>query len=120
MGNPATGTIGYGAPIDSWAVPLSTGILAYITAFGFFSSPASLIKKEITPLVVLIIFGMIFCWRGVLLPFIIGCSSCSFMIILVVFNVGLHATHKEKPVVDYSFEHYRGLAQPPAILNIKY
>ena len=90
IGNVAEGTIGEDdCPIDSWLVPLGGGVLAYIAAFGFFSVPAKKALASVAPLVVIGLFAVLFAWLGALLPYVIGCSSCSFMVILCVFNAGV-------------------------------
>jgi hypothetical protein len=109
IGNVAEGTIGEDCPMDSWLVPLGGGLLAYVAAFGFFSVPAKQVLKEVAPLVVIGLFAALFAWCGALLPYVIGCSSCSFMVILCVFNSGVSVEGPGgKAVVDYAFSHYRG------------
>eukprot|EP01046_Picozoa_sp_COSAG06_P017624 COSAG06_NODE_1204_length_10277_cov_21.330517_9_plen_348_part_00 len=110
IGNVAEGTIGEDdCPIDSWLVPLGGGVLAYIAAFGFFSVPAKKALASVAPLVVIGLFAVLFAWLGALLPYVIGCSSCSFMVILCVFNAGVEVEGPGgRAVVDYDFSHYRG------------
>jgi len=108
IGNVAEGTIGHSPPVDSWLVPLSIGVLGYITAYGFMSPPPKAAVKEFVPLLTIIVLVPLFAWRNALLPFVIGCSSASFMLILVIFNTGVQVKFQGKAVVDYDFAHYRG------------
>jgi hypothetical protein len=79
------------------------------TAYGFFGTAAKDIATQILPMLVGAGFAALFAWRGALLPFIIGGSSTSFMLVLTVFNSGLQVDGPNgKKVVDYSFEAYRG------------
>lgn len=90
-GNVAEGTIGQpGCPVDSWLVPLLVGVAAYIAAYGFFGLPLkTVLLSELLPMYVLAGFAVLFASRGALLPYTIGCGSCSFMLILTVFNSGV-------------------------------
>ena len=97
-------------PLDSWAAPLGVGALAYLSAYGFFALPCKQVISDVAPLLILGGFAVLFAWQRALLPFVIGCSSTSFMIILTVFNSGVTIEHEKngRPVVDYSFTKYRG------------
>ena len=109
FGNAATGSIGSDdCPTDSWLVPVLGGMIAYMTAYGFFGTAAPDIIKALVPLILAGSFAALFAWRGALLPFVIGCSSTSFMLILVVFNSGVQVDGPNgKKIVDYDFDKYR-------------
>jgi hypothetical protein len=110
IGSVAEGTLGEDdCPVDSWLVPAAGGLLAYVAAFGFFSVGLAQTVKDTLPLVVVGGFAALFAWRGALLPYVVGCSSCSFMVILCVFNAGVNVEGPNgKAVVDYSYKKYRG------------
>ncbi len=114
VGNVATGSIGSSdCPLDSWLVPVLGAVIAYMNAYGFFGTGRAEVIKELVPLILVGSFAALFAWLGALLPFVIGCSSTSFMLILVVFNSGLQVTgpgsttDQPKYIVDYDFEKYR-------------
>ena len=129
VGNTATGSIGTDdCELDSWLVPVAGGVIAYITAYGFFGTPLAEVIKGMVPLILAGGFAALFAWRGALLPYVIGCSSTSFMLILVVFNSGVTVRGpdgpdgQEKMIVDYDFEKYRGyvailLAMANGVIN---
>jgi hypothetical protein len=108
VGNFCDGVLGVDAPVDSYLVPISSGVLAYIAAFGFFSLPMKTVFRELLPLFVMMINVAIFASQGALLPFVIGTCAPSFFIILMVFNSALQATHKGAGVADYDYSRYRG------------
>ena len=109
IGNVAECTLGHDCSLDAWLVPLGGGVLAYVAAFGFFSVPAKKALGDVAPIVVIGLFAVLFAWYGALLPYVIGCSSCSFMVILCVFNAGVAVEGPGgKAVVDYGFAKYRG------------
>ena len=109
VGNTATGSIGTDdCELDSWLVPVAGGVIAYITAYGFFGTPIVDVIKGMVPLILTGGFAALFAWRGALLPYVIGCSSTSFMLILVVFNSGVTVDGPGgKAIVDYDFAKYR-------------
>ena len=124
FGNTATGSIHpYDCELDSWLVPVAGGVIAYITAYGFFGTPLAEVIKGMVPLILTGGFAALFAWRGALLPYVIGCSSTSFMLILVVFNSGVTVPGPGgKMIVDYDFEKYRGyvailLAMANGVIN---
>ncbi len=109
FGSVAECTLGLDCSLDAWLVPLAGGVLAYVAAFGFFSVPITKVLAEVAPLVVIGLFAIFFAWRGALLPYVIGCSSCSFMVILSVFNAGVAVEGPgNRAIVDYDFKDYRG------------
>ena len=59
-GDVAKGIIGSEGPMNSWLIPLIVGILAYISAFGYFRISTIDFFKEILPLLITIIL-VLFC-----------------------------------------------------------
>ena len=114
LGNVATGVLGKGAPTDSWLVPLLAVVLAYVTAYGFFGLPAGRALGSLVPVIVASAAAAYFTWRGALLPFVIGCSANSFLIILVVFNSAVTVPGPGgKGIADLDFAAYRGYVSLP-------
>ena len=69
FGNTATGSIGTDdCELDSWLVPVAGGVIAYITAYGFFGTPLAEVIKGMVPLILAGGFAALFAWRGALLP----------------------------------------------------
>eukprot|EP01043_Picozoa_sp_COSAG02_P027577 COSAG02_NODE_1634_length_11565_cov_4.754666_7_plen_1593_part_00 len=114
FGNAATGSIGIACPVDSWLIPLMAVLLAYVAAYGFFGMPAQRALGNIKPVIAVSLCGALFAWRGALLPFVIGCSANSFLIILVVFNSAVTVPGPGgKGIADLDFAAYRGYVSLP-------
>ena len=114
LGNVATGVLGQDCPLDSWLVPLLAVMLAYVTAYGFFGLPAGRALGSLVPVLVASAAAAYFTWRGALLPFVIGCSANSFLIILVVFNTAVTVPGPGgKGIADLDFAAYRGYVSLP-------
>ena len=106
-GDVAKGIIGSEGPMNSWLIPLIVGILAYISAFGYFRISTIDFFKEILPLLITIILVIFFTYNDALLPFIIGTSAASFMFILAIFNAARVATGPGgSPVVQMDYNKY--------------